>query len=406
MILYLPETAPIDAPGMAYSMLSPWDVAAGQLVILIALLSFLAGHAVPTLRLLRPGSAREGQDWTPSITFSVGVVLILIGWPISTAATLGLIPASLGSGIITTLGSSLVFGHVLLALAYFRHGMRVAMLVLCFTIPVTSLIGFFSGSKTAAVLAPAFVALTYIFERRRVPLSLLAAGTLALAVMYPASEFLRIYMLGTDFRFTAEVLLDPAASAAEVSSFVQSNDLGNYLSDGFSAVGARLDLTGVVSVIVRDTPRLSPFQYGSTLVLFFVSFVPRAFWPDKPNIAIGQFITDVYGSGPEIESSTAPTQIGDFYLNFGYAGVIIGMIVLGLALRLAADLLLGRRMTATTMLAAIAVAYSAIFGFETNVALAQARMFFFLVPIVALHYAVAFFVVGRRTPSRAPENAS
>jgi hypothetical protein len=63
-------------------------------------------------------------------------------------------------------------------------------------------------------------------------------------------------------------------------------------------------------------------------------------------------------------------------------------------------------MTATTMLAAIAVAYSAIFGFETNVALAQARMFFFLVPIVALHYAVAFFVVGRRTPSRAPENAS
>jgi hypothetical protein len=395
IILYVPEQAPVDAPAMVYSQLRPWDVASGQLVILIALVAFLLGHLVPLLRVLGPGFPRPRLDWSPLATFNAGILLIIIGWPVSMAAILGLVPAALGSGVVSTVGSSLAFGHVLLALAYLRHRSKIALIVLCATIPITSFVGFLSGSKTSTVLVPAFIALTYVFERRRVPLGFVVVGLLALAVMYPASEFLRIYMLGSDFQFTPDVLMNPGSSASEVSTFIQSRDLGNYLSDGFSAVGQRLDSTGVVSVIVRDTPRLSPYQGGATLVLFFVSFIPRVLWPAKPDISIGQFITDVYGSGADIASSTAPSQIGDYYLNFGYYGVIIGMLVLGIAMRFAGDLLLGRKATATGILLATAIAYCIVIGFEMNVAMAQARIFFYVVPIIGLHLMVTRVVTSR-----------
>lgn len=406
MILYVPERLPVDAPAMAYSQLRPWDVASGQLLILIALIAFLLGHLVPLWSLVGKRTERPPRDWPATITLSVGIGLILIGWPVSTAATLGFIPTALGSGVISTIGSSLVFGHVLLALAYFRNGMRIALILMCITIPITSLIGFLSGSKTSTILAPTFIAMTYVFEKRRIPVSFVAAAVLALAVIYPASEFLRVYMLGSDFRFTSEVILNPGSSASEVTNYVKSRGFGDYLADGFSSVGQRFDSTGVVSVIVRDTPRLTPYQHGSTLILFFVSFVPRVIWPEKPNVSIGQFITDVYGSGSHIESSTAPSQIGDYYLNFGYPGVIIGMFGLGVMLRLAGDLFLGRRSTATSILMATAIAYCVVIGFEMNVAIAQSRIFFFVVPIAALHFMVHALGGDRSVASSRVENGA
>ncbi len=393
IILYVPEKAPIDAPGMYLSMLRPWDVAAGQFVVLLALVSFLVGHAIPLLRMMGPGFPTPRKDWSPATTFGVGVALVLFGWPITLASAFGVIPAALGSGVVSTLGSSMIYGNVLLALAYFRYGLRSALFFLLITIPMSSLVGFLSGSKTATLLPPAFVALTYVFERRRVPLTFVMVGTLTLAVVYPASEYVRAYLLHGGMRSAAQVLSDPGSATSEVGDYVRSRDFGDYLGEGFSSVAARLDSTGVVSVIARDTPRLSPYQHGSTLILFFISFAPRVFWPEKPDIGIGQFITDVYGSGPEIDSSTGPSQIGDYYLNFGHAGVIVGMLSLGIAFRFVDDLLMQgrRRPTAAALLAAIAVVFSIIITFETNAALAQARVFFIVTPIIALHMFVRQF---------------
>lgn len=402
LILYVPSQAPVDAPSMYLSMLRPWDVANGQFVVLIGLISFLLGHTIPVLRLLGPGFPVPRRHWSPGATIGVGTGLVLFGWLITAAATFNLIPAALGSGVISTLSSSLIFGNVLLALAAFRYRSRSALVILFITLPTIAFAGFLSGSKTSTLIAPAFVALTYIFERRRIPLSFVAIGVLLLAVVYPASNFVRDALLGPGLRGAAQVLLNPGDSASEVGRYVGSMGVGEYLGQGFSAVAARLDSTGVVSVIVRDTPRLSPYQNGSTLVLFFVSFIPRALWPGKPNIAIGQFITDVYGSGPEIESSTGPSQIGDYYLNFGHAGVIMGMLILGVFFRFSHDLLLSRRPTAPALLVVVGIVLCLVITFETNVALTQARIVFFVVPIVLAHFLV--LAVDRGSGSRESGN--
>jgi hypothetical protein len=229
------------------------------------------------------------------------------------------------------------------------------------------------------------VVLTTIVWNRRIRLRWFALGLLALVLLYPTSEFFRKVIL-VDYTLTAaDALQDPNATLTRVSDFVGSSRVGEYFTEGLLSTGARLDGLGVTSVIVRDTPGVSPFQNGGTLWLFFAAFVPRAFWPSKPEITIGQFITDTYGSGPLIESNTGPTQIGDYFLNFGTPGVIVGMALLGILLRLTHDLLLGdRKPTAVAMLAAVVVLYQLSIRFEGNVAAQYSGTVFALIPIAAL----------------------
>ena len=111
--------------------------------------------------------------------------------------------------------------------------------------------------------------------------------------------------------------------------------------DGFDAASRRLDAIGVVSVIVRDTPSVSPFQNGRTLALIPVAYVPRVLWPGKPVITIGQWVTEAYvPSGHLLESNLGTTWVGEFYLNWGVTMVISGMLILGVMLRFAHEALM------------------------------------------------------------------
>jgi oligosaccharide repeat unit polymerase len=82
-------------------------------------------------------------------------------------------------------------------------------------------------------------------------------------------------------------------------------------------------------------PDQEPFRHGQTLMVTLLGFIPRAVWPEKP-VGIGKELTR-YVVGPFYEEtegfSVAVTLPGDFYLNFGWFGVILGGFSLGLACR-------------------------------------------------------------------------
>src|SRR5262249_13027537 len=148
---------------------------------------------------------------------------------------------------------------------------------------------------------------------------------------------------------------------------ISSSHLSEYVAEGLESTGERLDAVGALSVIVRDTPRAVPYQNGRTLGLFFVAFIPRVVWPDKPEITMGQWMPDMYGS-VGIENNTAVTALGDYYLNFGTLGVIGGMLFLGMIMRLTHECLLRDRPTPAGMLGAVVILYCLIIRFENNVA--------------------------------------
>jgi oligosaccharide repeat unit polymerase len=67
----------------------------------------------------------------------------------------------------------------------------------------------------------------------------------------------------------------------------------------------------------------------------FLGFVPRMFWADKPLVGeFGLWFTRIYLDIPDALSSNGPTMFGDLFRNFDLLGVLIGMFVVGVYLRI------------------------------------------------------------------------
>jgi len=78
------------------------------------------------------------------------------------------------------------------------------------------------------------------------------------------------------------------------------------------------------------------FLWGEPYSLFMVSFIPRFIYPDKPDVALGMWFTDnIWRDWVEVSrigtglQSTGFMLPGDFYLNFGIVGVILGTFIVG-----------------------------------------------------------------------------
>ena len=99
-------------------------------------------------------------------------------------------------------------------------------------------------------------------------------------------------------------------------------------------------------------------------------------------------------------SSTAPSQIGEFFINFGYAGVIGGMLLYGILLRLFHQMLLAGRPTTPGLLAGVVVILYMGTGFQGSVAACWATMTFSIIPIIAAHMLVV--MLFPTSPAAAP----
>lgn len=81
---------------------------------------------------------------------------------------------------------------------------------------------------------------------------------------------------------------------------------------------------------VNAFPEQIEYQHGRSLTVLLLAPIPRTMWPGKPVIAAGE----EYGRQIFSESGGVPPGIvGEMYLNFGPAGVALGMLALGIFLR-------------------------------------------------------------------------
>jgi hypothetical protein len=100
------------------------------------------------------------------------------------------------------------------------------------------------------------------------------------------------------------------------------------------AMMARLTSFNQVSRIVRFTAE-DGFERGQTLTYLGYVFVPRFLWPGKPIIALGQWFAErleLPGQRTEtgVTNSINMTIAGEWYLNFGWPGTVLGGILAGL----------------------------------------------------------------------------
>ena len=124
---YAGAVGAVDPAGVSGGALLPPSVIEGQVVALIGLLALVAGYALTQVPGAISKAITEGRrDWSPNAVVIVAIGMLMLGTPITLAGFLGLIPASVGSGFISTLGSAVLYGNVLLTVAVWRHGSRIA----------------------------------------------------------------------------------------------------------------------------------------------------------------------------------------------------------------------------------------------------------------------------------------
>ncbi len=86
--------------------------------------------------------------------------------------------------------------------------------------------------------------------------------------------------------------------------------------------------------IINGVPEKIEFMYGSSFLAVIYSPIPRVLWPQKPAVSIGKDISHkIYGFSNKVQAGIPPGIAAELYVNFGYAGILVGFFLIGMLLK-------------------------------------------------------------------------
>lgn len=111
-------------------------------------------------------------------------------------------------------------------------------------------------------------------------------------------------------------------------------DLNNQ--DHLALIDLRLNQNALVGAAVEYlSDGRGSFANGETILNSLMALVPRAIWPDKPFQAGSEGLVSKYTGIMFAESTSVGLgQVMEFYINFGYPGIVGGFFVLGVLIGL------------------------------------------------------------------------
>lgn len=210
---------------------------------------------------------------------------------------------------------------------------RVWQVIAWFSFFIEFIYGFFSGSRFLAIVSIVIYLIIKHYLWSRSYRRIIFAGLLIILVIMPLQNFYKV----------PEIFLrsywGPAGDYPPSMGSRPAIALKQWIFD--SSVG-RIDNAHIIPYLFANTKK---FMHGKTLLDFFISLgPPRFIWKNKPisinsqGNAIGREIG--YLAPDDYKTSLGPTVVGDWYINFGFGGIIFGMLFLGLLCRFVFDALL------------------------------------------------------------------
>ena len=194
------------------------------------------------------------------------------------------------------------------------------------------LLGLLIGSKQDILTALTGVLFAYHYLGRKNLIPVLAiVGIVFVFGLTPVVQTYRVV-------YSETLGYEPMPTLGEISLVV--NQLGsalmtnreNWFLNTLTYVSNRAASFDTVVLIVNIVPSMIKYQQGDTLMSAFYGLIPRLLWPNKPELNLGGYVTLVI-FGSKSMGNTPLTDIGEFYLNFGFYGVLAGMFILGFLFR-------------------------------------------------------------------------
>lgn len=285
-------------------------------------------------------------NWSPEKVWFPGVLLLLAGIGLN---ILGFVQGLLGfqrnievnmfDGTLFFLQIVLTAGMVLLWLAIFNTKQKdgiyyIMIVVLIVFLPLRMAL---MGSRGSLIMGLLPIAMAFLYSGRRLKLKtgilfgVIGFAALAIGITY-GTTFRNIK--GSEARMNAGDYIGQIGVTLE---YLSNEDPVNVAGQTAQAFADRVENLSSVAVVVANYEKFAPYEasYGlenNILNDLYSSFIPRFFWADKPSTSDPRAYSALYFNYGD--NSFAISPFGDLLRNFGPIGVPLGMLVLGIYLRL------------------------------------------------------------------------
>ena len=214
-----------------------------------------------------------------------------------------------------------------------NRGARILLYVfwaieIAFNAPTTS-------KKVLFVLA-LMVMLWYNYRKRLVSFNrYFIIAIVAMFLIFPGVNVYRT-IYAAKYGFLSPIEAIPRAWSDALSFFgnMSPKDYFDYSLDTFMGRAHGIDS---VCLTVKYTPSAHDYLKGMDYVYIVpAGLIPRAIWKNKPHFKSEEIFELYYWYGDiwrSLGSFPGPTMIGDFYMNFGLLGILLGMFFVGFLYR-------------------------------------------------------------------------
>lgn len=197
-----------------------------------------------------------------------------------------------------------------------------------------------SGVKQDLVVVGLALLLPWMTARKRVPVFFIAAGLFFFVfILTPFNQNYRELVRGNGVQVSTVQAFSTAPSvlAKTLSGILEPGNRSEAQASAFQRV-REIDN---VAIIFQRTPSQVPYRSASDLLTApLTAVVPRALWPDKPVLdGAYRFSQEYYQLPPSVKTSSAVTIPGDLYRHGGMVVFTVGMVGLGIALRMVDNVL-------------------------------------------------------------------
>jgi len=347
----------------------------GEMVILVGAICFIVGYAFVTTLSSENSKGLLTKDWHPKTIFILGLLFWGVGFYLTLGWQLGVADRYSGSVINTNLAGFVALfrqlqplGTLLLVYLYLTSKNKKVLLILIGTMSADFVLGFIGDSKEIAIRGPLLFIFSYLILRDRIPV----VGTVVFVIIAGISfNFFAAYRLSIHTSHTSR-----SDAAQDIGKQLDSmggkkQTLSEKLSDGLEYFSERITLKHNVELIAYRTGKDIAYQDGYTLTPVLYAFIPRFIIPDKQDSGeAGQLFNRTFKISGDKNTYISVGHLGELYWNFGWAGTMIGMALIGAILAAVSSLLrLDKTPTLPRYLLLLMTIYTLILRFEGAFAL-------------------------------------
>jgi hypothetical protein len=375
---------------------------AAEAVILVGALMAIVGYRWAVGAVGRRAHRTAPKDWSRAAVLVVGTGLFAVGtvavWYLNVfvmpdknvyaSHRLAQINPYLTAALLLG-GLVMPLGAMILSYAYAAYRRAYMYPLVLAVVIMQAITGFVTDEKAIVMKGGLIVILTKVLIDGKLPKLWLAGAAAFVVFGFPILQGYRSEVIGVQGMNHIQVAehLGRALELAIAASGKVMQAKGDERAQTFFE---RASMKASVELPVNKIGVDADYQYGSTLAPVLMAFIPRILVPDKFSADSGREFGRDFRASNYTDTYISPSHLGELYWNFGWLGVVLGMLAIGFLLGyIGANCDFSEYRSVTRLLMFASTVYLLVWGFEASIAVNYVVWLRGLAVICAFHYVLA-----------------